>query len=271
MGNFDKIMRENLGTISKGLLKCLLRVDVEEIIAMPPRVRKTILEKETDNLFLIKPLNGLKFILHLEFQSTNDIKMPLRVAVYNYAASYMYKKRVLSIVIYVGKPKLIMKNVISSHGNHFEFILIDIRELDPRLFLESPIPKELILAVLAGNDEQRRNLLVNDIFDKLRSLTNSESELSERLQELEIISILRGEDIQQSVINLKDTMPIIIDIRKDLRFKQARKEGKEEMQLTAAERMLRDGVHPALVCKYTGLPLDEVQKLANKIKDKGIN
>lgn len=66
-------------------------------------------------------------------------------------------------------------------------------------------------------------------------------------------------------------MPIIIDIRKDLRFKQGREEGKaegkEETMIATAERMLRDGVHIPLVHKYTGLPTSEIEKLLEKIRD----
>ncbi len=243
MGNFDKIMRENLGKLSKGLLQRLLTVNVMEAIPMPPIVRKTLLEKETDNLFLVKPKQQKKFILHLEFQSTNDTKMPLRMAVYNYMAQYIYGKEVVSIVIYVGEEKLTMKNVLLTTGGHYAFKLIDIRDMEPDLFLESENPKEVILAILAGQDEKKKGLIINQIINKLQLLIKSESELTERLEELEIISLLRGKDTQELIIKQKETMPIVIDIRKDLRYQQGRAEEKKERDTAFVTSLLHNTSH----------------------------
>ncbi len=70
-------------------------------------------------------------------------------------------------------------------------------------------------------------LLIKEIITKLQQQTGSESELSELLKQLELISLLRGVQTQKQTIKLKETMPIIIDIRKDLRFKQGKAEGEE--------------------------------------------
>ena len=257
MGNYDKIMRENLGRISKPLIGYLLPGKIKRAIPMPPRVRKTVIEKEADNLFLIEPVALNDFILHLEFQSTNDGQMPLRMAVYNYSARYMYGKDVVSVVIYVGEEELKMKNALSFDGSYFEFRLIDIRNMDPELFLESENPKEVILAVLAGRDSRKRELIINEIFNKLRLLLNSESALSERLEELEIISLLRGADTQKLVIKQKEIMPIVIDIRKDLRFQQGRNEG---IAITTNEK---NAAFVTYLLKNTSHTIEQIANLVN--------
>ncbi len=106
-------------------------------------------------------------------------------------------------------------------------------------------------------------MIINQIFNKLQLLTASESELAERLEELEIISSLRGKRIEKLITKQKETMPIIIDIRKTLRFKQ----GKSEGLMLTAEKMLKDGVHIPLVHKYTGIPIIELKKLAEKMPE----
>ena len=137
-----------------------------------------------------------------------------------------------------------MQNSLSFDGNNYSFKLIDIRDMDPELFLESENPKEVILAILAGNDKKKRKLLINQIFNKLQFLTTSESELAERLEELEIISSLRGKRIEKFITKQKETMPITIDIRKTLRYQQAKAEGKAESKLetliATAEKMLKE-------------------------------
>ncbi len=82
--------------------------------------------------------------------------MLLRMAVYNYAAQYMYEKEVISIVIYIGEKELTMQNVLLTNNNYYSFKLIDIRDIDPELFLKSKNSKEVIL-VLAGKDKRREN------------------------------------------------------------------------------------------------------------------
>ncbi len=227
MGNYDKIMRENLGELSQMLIGHLLPVNVESIIPIPPRVRKTVIEKETDNLFLIKTKEGKQFIFHLEFQSTNDAKMIHRMVAYDYGLAYAHKLEVVSIVIYVGNRKMKMKNILANNGNYYSFRLIDIRDLDPELFLHSDNPKEIIFAFLAEKSNDRIILLTKKIITKLQQLTGSESELLELLKQLELISLLRGVETQKQIIKQKETMPIIIDIRKDLRFKQGKLKGEK--------------------------------------------
>src|SRR5690349_16937139 len=108
MGNYDKIMRGNLS--SKRLLEGFLPFEIQKVAPLPPRIRKTVLEKETDNLFLIETGSEKQFILHLEFQSTNDNQMALRMAAYDYAIYYNYQKEVISAVIYIGNEKMTMPN-----------------------------------------------------------------------------------------------------------------------------------------------------------------
>lgn len=253
MGNFDKIMRENLGGLSKRLLASFIPIEVRKIIPVPPRIRKTIIEREADNLFLIKTVELQDFILHLEFQSTNDSEMPLRTAVYNYMTQYAYKIEVMSVVVYLGKERMNMKNTLSSNGSVFTFKLVDIRDMDPALFLESRNPKELILAVLAGSDEKKRKLIIKQIIDKLPLLTKTESRLTELLVQLEIISLLRGKNIQQFVIKQKEIMPIIIDIRQDLRYQQGIKEATSERNTAIVKNLLQ----------YTDHSVNQIAKLVN--------
>jgi hypothetical protein len=73
--------------------------------------------------------------------------MPVRMAVYDYMEHGL---EVISIVIYTGRGKINMQRSVSFNGNYFEFKLIDIRDIDPELFLQSDNPKETVLAILAG-------------------------------------------------------------------------------------------------------------------------
>jgi predicted transposase/invertase (TIGR01784 family) len=273
MGNYDKIMRENLGTLSKTLMQYLLHVPVEEIIPLPPKLKKTVIEKEVDGLYMIKVKGGKDFIVHLEFQSTNDPLMVYRMAAYDYVTQNKYGgMEVASIVIYVGKRKLDMQNSLCFKKNYYEYELVDIRDIEPELFLSTENPKEIIFAILAGKDKKKRELIAKQIITKLHLLIPSESALLETLKDLEIISSLRGKRTEKLIKKQRETMPIVIDIRKTLLYQEAKGEGKTEgryeERMVTAEKMLRDGVHIPLVHKYTGLPVTELEKLAEKIRTK---
>ncbi len=133
---------------------------VMNVTPLPPRTRQTIIEKETDTLVLIKARGRKPFILHIEFQSTNDPRMPRRMAAYDYMLHLQYNLEVISIVIYIGEKKMSMKDSVRFNKNFYRYRLIDIRDIDPGLFLQSDNPREIIFALLAGRKEEDRKLII---------------------------------------------------------------------------------------------------------------
>ncbi|MBO9573093.1 MAG: hypothetical protein J7497_12955, partial [Chitinophagaceae bacterium] len=263
---YDKIVRENLVRPSKGLMRYLLSLEIEEIIPLPPIIRQTVIERETDTLVYVKAKGMKPFILHIEFQSTNDPRMRKRMAVYDHMLYLAHNMEVISIVIYIGEKKLTMKNDVSFNGNYYSFKLIDIRDMDPELFLNSDNPRETIFAILAGNNKEDRELLIKKILIRLQQLLpGSESELRERIKELVDISNLRGKNTQLQINKEVQKMPIVLDIRKDFRYQQGKSEGKSEgistgkreALLGTAKKMLKDGVDVEAIHKYTGLTIPQ--------------
>jgi len=49
-----------------------------------------------------------------------------------------------------------------------------------------------------------------------------------KIKQLEILSLLRGEDIQIKVVQEEEKMPVSIDITKDLRYQQGIQKGEEK-------------------------------------------
>ncbi len=266
MGNYDKIIRDNLGQLNMRLMQYLLDVPVGFIIPLPAKIKKTVIEKEVDGLFLVKTIKGKPFIVHLEYQSTNDKLMVYRMAAYDYFIQNKYKGLdVMSIVVYVGRKKMNMVNSISFNKNHYSFDLIDIRDLNPELFLNSGNAKEIIFALLTGRDNQQLKLTTGKIITRLSSIVSSASELSEVLEELEIISSLRGKGIEKFITKQKESMPIIIDIRKTLRYKEAKAEGKIEGKIEGIEVATRERniAFVLYLLEHTGHSIAEIAKLVN--------
>jgi hypothetical protein len=92
-------------------------------------------------------------LLHVELQSTNDPKMPLRML--DYGVGILRTRGVfpLQLVIYVGNGPLRMANRLQTEGLTYEYSLIDIRNIDGEALLESPLISDNLMAVLTNLDD----------------------------------------------------------------------------------------------------------------------
>ncbi len=79
--DFDKIFKENIAALLIPLAKKLLGIDIVHSEEMKDKLQTTI-EREPDYLSLIETNDGKKYVLQLEFQTSNDDKMLLRMQEY---------------------------------------------------------------------------------------------------------------------------------------------------------------------------------------------
>ena len=105
-----------------------------------------ILERRADSVFLLED----ETILHLEFQTRNDKEMPYREGIYGLLLGQKYKRRVRQTVIYLGQPQMRMPNQLDLGQTKVAYTLIDIRDIDARLLIESGQSADLPVAMLAG-------------------------------------------------------------------------------------------------------------------------
>lgn len=272
-------MRENLEHPTDRFLHLFFSEQVESVVPLVPNIRQMILEQETDMLVSLKLKDRAEFILHLEFQTRNDPGMAMRMASYDFMVHLKHRQEVVSIVIYIGNEQMTMSNTVSFNGNYYQCQLIDIRDIDPELFLQSESSKEIILAVLAGKSDHDRGLIVQRILSKLQELLQtSVSELRERMKGLEILASLRSSELQKLIIKEEQKMPIIYDIRKDLRYQQGISDGKMQGKLegrnegvaktltATAINMLKEGFDINQIHKVTLLSVATIKELKEKLQ-----
>ncbi|HEY2018553.1 MAG TPA: hypothetical protein VGH38_33845 [Bryobacteraceae bacterium] len=65
-------------------------------------------------------------LLNIEFQTTNEERLPERVAVYYLETRMRRDEHVDQVVLYLGKEPIRMRNAIETPAMHFRFRLIDI-------------------------------------------------------------------------------------------------------------------------------------------------
>ena len=81
MGKFDNILKENIEAVFLPLVEKMLGISIKETIELKDKIQRTI-QREMDFLKIVIDHEGRKFILHLEFQTTNDPNMIYRMAEY---------------------------------------------------------------------------------------------------------------------------------------------------------------------------------------------
>jgi hypothetical protein len=97
-------------------------------------------------------------IIQVEIQAQQDKNLPRRMFRYYYAVVEKYKKEPTQIVLFVGKgnpppseyktPKLTLK-----------YKVLDMKKIDPDVFIKSEKPAEVILGILAGKFKDKPKII----------------------------------------------------------------------------------------------------------------
>jgi predicted transposase/invertase (TIGR01784 family) len=164
-----------------------------------------------------------------------------------------------------------MKNSVSFFGFHYSCEIIDTKQLDPDIFLDSDDPDEIVFSILAGLQTKEEQLkIIRRILYKLQLISGEEKfVLQKGVSQLEVLSLLRGEETQKNVIKEVNIMPVTIDITKDQRYKQGVEQGKLEgklegnleTKLEIAADMLKKGLSIDLIKEVTKLSEEQIRSM----------
>ncbi len=173
---FDKIIKENILpsvlTLVNQTLK--LNIDPKNLSDLPEQVQTTI-EREPDVLKLVNfPDNPQdNFILHIEFQTYNNVEMHKRMAEYY---TILYRKHnvpLLQFVIYIGFEKMNMIHEFQHKNISFKYDLFDMNEINYNEFLKSDIPEVVMLGILANFGVEKNEEAIEKIIEKMVTLSTT--------------------------------------------------------------------------------------------------
>ena len=225
MGNFDKIIKENMVAIFTPLLEKLLNLSIKATSEIKDKLQVTI-EREPDFLKRIIDKDDREFILQLEFQTQNDPGMRYRMAEYKAILQRKFHVPVRQFVIYLGKASPKMQTELSVEEQITGFELRNITELSTAAVLDSQIPEEIILAVLTDYPAADAESIIVQIIRKLRETSADESQLRRTIQQLLILSRLRN---LETITEEKTTqMAITYNITEDGLYKKGLEQGLEK-------------------------------------------
>jgi len=164
---YDKTIRSLLKELPITFLELITGKKLPEETLRPLDIKlQKIIEREVD---LIVENTETGEIYHVEFQSTNDPSMPIRMAVYFYLILQNYGKAPKQFLVYVGRGKCTMPDGIEAGSSKHSYKVIDLkRDLDCRSLLESPNPNDWVLSILCRMEQERE--AVRRIIERNKSV-----------------------------------------------------------------------------------------------------
>jgi predicted transposase/invertase (TIGR01784 family) len=200
-------------------------------------------------------LQSEEAILHIEFQTQPEKRIPFRMADYRLRGHRRYEnKTMIQVVIYL-KPTtspLVNQTSFTLENTRHDFQVIRLWEQPASLFLQYP---GLLPFAVLGQSESPAEMLrqATEIMDQIEDPTTQSNLMAAsailaglRLEEDVIYSLVQRNIMQESVI-----------------YRSIQKEEK----LTIARNLLQGGVTISLIASATGLPIEEVQQLQQQVNE----
>ncbi len=272
--DYDKIFREVLRDIFPAIARKVLGIPAGQFKALPGDLQYTA-EREADQVWEVTPPGDEPYILHCEFQTTNDRQMLSRMMLYHAFLHYQRQMPVRQFVIYVGGDALRMEHQFQTESVSYRYGLIDLKSFPYQTFLESARSEEVLLTILADFGGEDAGLIAQKILAKLQQRTSGTLELSQRTLQLVRLAALRK--LSTTVFNVAQHMALNIDIKEDALYLFGEQKGKEEGLLKGKEEgllkgkeeaalgMLKEGFSEEVVARITKLPFERIAQLKQQL------
>ena len=266
---YDRIMKENIEPILLPFAQKMLGLQGAKYTSIKDDLHVTI-ERKPDFLKKVKEINKSKsYILHIEFQSTDEKNMVYRMLEYKSLLLRKFKTEVNQIVLYIGKDRLKkMTPYLETQGLSFEYKIIDIKSFDYEDFLTSNVPEEVILAILCNFKSTPPQKVITKVLDKLQELLKGQNRFGKYLKQLEVLSKLR--DLQEETIKQTSIMPIVYDLETDIRYIQGMNKGEARGEARGVEQTINASIKKQLLMKILtnqqiadslDVPIERVEKI----------
>ena len=268
--DIDRIIKENFVLHLMDVFKVILNIgdcEVDKESDLPSGKIQNTIEREPDFVKVMKRPNGEKFILHIEFQTTSEKDMLLRMQEYHALLQRKVTLPIRHFVIYLGKkpPKMPAKLEKAMVFEGFE--LRNVSEFDSKALLVSDVPEEIMMAVLGNFSGMSPVSLLKQVLGRLKEVSPNEVKLKKYIYQLTVMSRLRN--LQQEIIKQTEEMGLTINIEKDTLYKKGVERGiekgiergVEKGVRDLAKKMKREGFDVPTISRITGLSKSAISKL----------
>lgn len=250
---YDKILKENIGQLFLPITEKHLNIQIKSSEELKDKLQTT-LEREADFLRKITTSQGDTFILHLEFQSTDETDMVYRMQEYHAILQKKYKIPIRQFVFYLGGKPSKMKTKLDAKEVFTGFERLTFHTVNYEDFLDSNIPEEVVLALLADFGEMSAQDVIQKILLRLLQLKEEPILLEKYIRQMVMLARLR-QNLNEILETQLSIMALTYDIEKDTLYKKGLKKGREE---TLSE-VKTAGIHRAL--QQGKLTIEEIATL----------
>ena len=254
-GDYDRILRQNIGRFFLQLAEPLMGIQVRRHHELNPQLPATT-ERVADFVCRVEDEKGATFILQLEFQSSNDPGMLERMHKYFLLLRKRYQLPVRQFVLYLGDKPLTMRSRYEEEELYRGFEMRDLSRVAAERFLASNVPEEVLLAFLPHHPPEEAETILRQIILRLQQLSENPATLRRYIRQLLVLSRLRN--LTDLTEKLLQDMAFTYDVTKDSLFIK----GAYKNALQVAQRCLDKGFDFETAADISGLSLEEVQKLA---------
>jgi predicted transposase YdaD len=170
-------------------------------------------------------------------QSANDSLLPLRMAEYSLRVYRVHKRFPEQYVLYVGPEKMNTPSELAGANHVCRYKIVDIRDVDSEMLLNSPFAADNILAILTRYRNRRET--IRRILMRIATLENGKREVA--FSKLTILAGLR--ELEDTIRLEVKHMPILNDIMDHRVIGPAIRQGIKEGMEQGLEKGLEKGRH----------------------------
>ncbi len=274
--SYDKILKENIGQIFLPLTEKQLGIRIRTSEELKDKLQTT-LEREADFLRIITTQEGEVFILHLEFQTTDESKMVYRMQEYHAILQKKYGLPVRQLVYYLGEKPTKMRSRLEPTEVYRGFKLLSFHQVAHQEFIVSQVPEEIMLALLADFGEDTAEDVIRKVLERLLQLKTNPTMLEKYLRQMLVLARLR-ENLNETLDKQITAMALTYDIEKDRLYQQGMAKGIEkgieqgiekgeyQKAVMTAQKCLLKGMTIMDTAEITELSIEEVQAIAKRLK-----
>ena len=218
---YDKTIRSLLKELPTTFMELITDKKLSKEALKPLDIKlQKVIEREAD---LIVENTETGEIYHVEFQSTNDSSMPVRMALYFYLILQNYGKAPKQYLVFVGRGECTIPSSVEIGSSKHSYKVINLKEdVDCKALLESDNPNDWILTILCKLDPQKT--AIRTVIQKIKSIEDRRLQ-QELIQKLLILAGLREEQILKLVEQEVKSMGLVIDPETNLYLKEIMEKG----------------------------------------------
>jgi hypothetical protein len=255
---YDKILKENIEKIFRPLIEKRLGIKIGKAIPLKEKMQTTV-ELEMDFFYEIVSLEGNPFILHLEFESGNNLEMVYRVGEYHGMSLRRKKLPIRHIVVYLGNETPTMRTQLRPEEVYTGFELLNVKTLDKDEFLSSQVPEVVLMAVLANYKPEETENILRQILVSLKKLVGNKRTLKKYVNQLMMLSRLRK--IEDLTVKIAEEMPIHINIETDTLYIRGTEKGVEKERRQNVLNLWRNNIDPSMISNLLNLPIEQIEDI----------